>query len=156
MFLTALLGIGGGAHAGLPEGIPSLPRISEGMLVSRVSGLALAGFDVIAYHVSGQPVPGLAQFEATWRGLAWRFATEANRTAFLADPESFVPLFEGLDPVGIARARIVESDPYLFAIHRGRLLLFRTPANRQSFLADPRLARDASANWPEVAQQLSR
>ncbi len=152
-----VLTIGGGsAHAGLPEGLPNLPRVSEVMLVSRVSGVALAGYDAIAYHVDGQPVPGLAQFEASWRGLVWRFATEANRTAFLADPDSFVPLFEGLDPVGVARARIVEADPYLFVIHRGRLLLFRTPENRRSFLADPRLARDASVNWPEVERQLSR
>jgi hypothetical protein len=157
MFLTAALTFAAShASAGLPEGLPSLPRVSEVMLVSRTSGLALGGYDAIGYHVSGEAIPGLPQFETVWRGLAWRFATEANRAAFLADPESFVPMFEGLDPVGVARARIVEANPYLFAIHSGRLMLFRTPESRAHFLADPRLARDASTQWPEIARQLSR
>ncbi|MGL4728351.1 MAG: YHS domain-containing (seleno)protein [Bosea sp. (in: a-proteobacteria)] len=157
IFLASLLNFGAeAARAGLPEGLPDLPKVGEGMMVSRVSGLALGGYDAISYHVSGEAKPGLPQFEASWRGLAWRFATEANRAAFLADPESFVPLFEGLDPVGVARARIVEADPYLFTIHRGRLVLFRTPDSRSRFLDDPRLARDASTHWPDVARQLSR
>jgi hypothetical protein len=157
LFLAALLTFGSGAaQAGLPEGLGNLPRVGEGMMVSRVSGLALGGYDAISYHVTGEVKPGLREFETIWRGVAWRFATDANLAAFLADPESFTPLFEGLDPVGVARARIVEADPYLFIIHRGRLVLFRTPESRARFMEDPRLARDASMHWPDVARQLSR
>jgi YHS domain-containing protein len=142
--------------AGLPEGLPGLPRLGETMMVSRVSGLALAGYDAVAYHVSGAALPGLDEFETVWRGTSWRFSSQANLAAFIADPESFMPLFEGLDPVGLARRRIVEADPYLFVIHRGRLVLFRSDQSRERFLDDPRLARDASQNWPDISRQLSR
>jgi YHS domain-containing protein len=142
--------------AGLPEGLPELPRPGEGMMVSRISGLALAGYDAVAYHTSGAALPGQPEFETVWRGTSWRFASPANLSAFRADPESFVPLFEGLDPVGVARKRIVEADPYLFVIHRGRLVLFRSDQSRARFLEDPRLARDASQNWAEFSRQLSR
>jgi YHS domain-containing protein len=142
--------------AGLPEGLPALQHPRETMLVSRVSGLALAGYDPVAYHVSGAAVPGLAEFETGWRGAAWRFSSQANLTAFQADPDSFLPLFEGLDPVGVARSRIVEADPYLFAIHRGRLVLFHSEQTRTRFLDDPRLAGDASRNWSGISRQISR
>jgi YHS domain-containing protein len=144
------------AVAGLPEGLPGLQHPGETMMVSRISGLALAGYDPVAYHVTGAALPGLAEFEMVWRGAAWRFSSEANLAAFRADPDSFLPLFEGLDPVGVARRRIVEADPYLFVIHRGRLVLFRSDQSRSRFLDDPRLARDASQNWPEIARQISR
>jgi YHS domain-containing protein len=142
--------------AGLPEGLPELHHPRETMLVSRISGLALGGYDAVAYHVSGAAVPGLGEFEAVWRGAAWRFSSEANLAAFRADPDSFLPLFEGLDPVGVARNRIVEADPYLFAIHRGRLVLFHSDQTRARFLGEPRLARDASQNWPGISRQVSR
>jgi YHS domain-containing protein len=144
------------AIAGLPEGLPGLRHPGETMMVSRISGLALAGYDAVAYHVTGAAVPGRGEFETVWRGAAWRFSSEANLAAFRADPDSFLPLFEGLDPVGVARKRIVEADPYLFVIHRGRLVLFRSDQSRARFLDDPRLARDASLNWPEIARHFSR
>jgi YHS domain-containing protein len=142
--------------AGLPEGLPALQHPRETMMVSRVSGLALAGYDPVAYHVSGAAVPGLAEFETAWRGAAWRFSSEANLAAFKADPDSFLPLFEGLDPVGVARKRIVEADPYLFVIHRGRLVLFHSDQTRTRFIDDPRLASAASQNWSEISRQISR
>ncbi len=144
------------ARAGLPEGLPGLPRVADGMLVSRTSGLAIGGYDVVTYHLGREPEPGLAAFETNWRGFVWRFASEANRQAFLADPESYIPLYEGLDPLGVAQERFVETDPYIFAIHRGRLALFRTEESRRRFLADGRLAREAAERWPELARQISR
>lgn len=144
------------ASQGLPDGLPSLPKVGDQITVDAQSGLALDGFDAVSYHLGGQAEPGLARFEAEWRGGVWRFASEANRQAFLADPEGFAPRFNGYDAAAISTARPVQSDPTLFAIVQGRLFLFRTAANRAAFLAGEQIQRQAEARWPDVRTQLTR
>ena len=144
------------ALAGLPEGLPALPNMGERMLVSRVSGIALGGYDAVAYQLAGQPVAGVSAHEAVWAGVTWRFSSEANKAAFQADPQVYAPLFDGYDPMGVAQSRAVETDPYHFAVLRGRLVLFRTEASRERFLADAAVLNLAARAWPDVERQLSR
>jgi YHS domain-containing protein len=146
----------GPARAGLPDGLPALPSLGEQVHRDGLSGLALDGYDPVAYHVAGRPLAGQPRFEAEWGGAVWRFSSEANRRAFLTDPESFAPRFNGYDPVGVSHARPVESDPHLFALVRGQLFLFRSAENRRAFLGEDRLRQQAEARWPAVQRQLTR
>jgi YHS domain-containing protein len=144
------------ASAGLPDGLPGLPQIGERMLVNRVSGIALGGYDAVAYQVAGQALAGLAEHEAVWAGVTWRFSSHANKAAFLADPEGYAPVFDGYDPLGVALSRAVETDPYFFVVRQGRLFLFRTENSRSRFLEDAGLMQRAAQLWPDVMRQLSR
>ena len=47
-------------------------------------GLALKGHDPVAYFSAAKPTPGLAQFNAQHQGATYRFASAANRDAFVA------------------------------------------------------------------------
>ena len=62
---------------------------SERVVVNRFSGLAIEGFDPVAYFVTGQPVRGLPEFEASQSGAVWRFHNEGNRASFVAHPEIY-------------------------------------------------------------------
>ena len=141
---------------GLPEGLPDLPGLGETMQRHFGSGIALSGFDPIGYHLTGRPTPGRPEFEALHRGFVWRFASAANRAAFLAAPDIYAPAFEGFDPTGIAAGHAVETSPAQFAIVAGRLYLFRTAANREQFLKDRGLLGQAIAHWGEVARAILR
>ena len=143
-------------QAGLPDGMPALPQMGERMLVNKVSGIALGGYDAVAYQLAGQPVPGVSAHEAVWSGVTWRFSSHANKAAFQANPEAYAPLFDGYDPMGVAQSRAVETDPYFYAVHQGRLILFRTAISRERFFADAGVVQRATKAWPEVARQLSR
>ncbi len=144
------------AAPGLPEGLPRLPDLNERILSDDLTGLALAGYDAVAYHIAGQALAGDARYEAQWKDAVWRFTSEANRQAFLADPEAFAPRYNGYDATGVARKRPVQADPGLFAIVEGRLYLFRTAGDRLVFLDHKELIRKADAGWPEVERQLVR
>ncbi len=137
---------------GLPEGLPELPRPGETMQRHLRTGIALSGFDPIGYHLNGQPTPGRPEFEILYRGSIWRFASAANRDAFLSDPEIYSPAFEGFDPTGVADGNAVETSPSQFAILDGRLFLFRTAENRQQFLKDKNVLAQAVAQWADVAR----
>jgi hypothetical protein len=88
-------------------------------------------------------------------GLAWRFSSEANRTAFRAQPDVYGPLFGGYDPIGLARGAPVSGNPAIFVVHDGRLFLFQKPEHRVSFLVAPHLAIEAArVNWPDARRSL--
>jgi hypothetical protein len=146
--LAAVLWLAGPAAAaplvGAAEAIASDPR----------SGFALDGLDPVTFFLPGGPRPGRRDLELLWGGAAWRFAMQANREAFRLSPEAYAPQFGGHDAEGAARGLPVEADPALFAVVDGRLYLFRTPAGRAAFLADPAMGEVAHARWPEVERTL--
>ncbi len=160
--IVAALALAGAATAraasvipGLPP-IPALPQTGERVVLHDQAGIALHGFDPVAYFASGRAVGGSAQFEMAHEGVVWRFATAANREAFAASPAVYRPLFGGHDPVGAAQGRAVESRPEYFLIIDDRLMLFRTRESRNDLRSNPALLDDALLKWPAVERQLAR
>jgi hypothetical protein len=130
--------------------------LTERICVDRISGVAIGGYDPVAYFTTGRGVPGSTEFEAIWQGAVWRFANEGNRAAFLADPTVYAPQFGGYDAASIATGVATPADPSVFAIQRDRLFLFRDEAARRAFLGSPDTARDAQSAWPRLESRLIR
>lgn len=145
-----------GLSSGLPQGLPELPSMGETMQRHLRTGIALSGFDPIGYHLNGRPTAGRPEFEILYRGSVWRFASAANRDAFLSAPDIYTPAFEGFDPTGVADGNAVETSPTEFAIVGGRLFLFRSAKNRQQFLKNEGLLDQAIAHWGNVAKVILR
>ncbi|MGA7808126.1 YHS domain-containing (seleno)protein [Bradyrhizobium sp.] len=130
---------------------------TERLVVNRFTGLAIDGFDPVAYFIDGQPVEGLPDFEAWQAGAVWRFHNEGNRASFLAHPEIYGPQFGGYDPVDVARGVTVAGTPRIWLIAGERLYLFEREANRDVFAADPgHVVPQANARWPELLQTLAQ
>jgi YHS domain-containing protein len=144
------------AHPSLPAGLPGLPVFGERVTIDDLSGVALEGFDPVAYQLQGKPVAGLARYEHSWQGVIWRFASAANRATFAEAPEVYAPKFGGYDATAAAAGRAVATDPGVFAILNDRLYMFRTVENRSRFLTEASLRAKSSEIWPSVAHQLAR
>ncbi|WP_035721354.1 YHS domain-containing (seleno)protein [Bradyrhizobium sp. ARR65] len=130
---------------------------TERIITNRFSGLAIEGFDPVAYFVDGRSVLGLPEFEAWEEGVVWRFHNEGNRASFLAHPEIYGPQFGGYDPVDIARGVAVAGNPRFWLIAGERLYLFGFEANRAAFAADPKgFIGKAQARWPSLKRQLAQ
>ena len=140
----------------LPDGLPDLPGLSELMQRDRRSGLALRGFDPVAYRSTGRATPGQSEHELIADGIVWRFASAANLAAFRDAPEIYAPAFGGFDPVGVAAGAIVDSDPQMFAVRDGRLFLFRSADSRARFSSEAGLLSKAEQLWPSLLVTLAR
>src|SRR4051795_1058935 len=133
----------------LCAGVPAQAATTERIVVNRFSGVAIEGFDPVAYFVAGAAVQGTAEFEANLWGAVWRFRNEGNRASFLAHPEVYGPQFGGYDPTDVARGLTVAGNPRLFAVIEERLFLFSREESRDAFTADPaRYLPRADARWP--------
>ena len=47
-------------------------------------GVAIDGYDPVAYFEQGEPVEGSRSHTHEWQGATWRFANAENRFAFIA------------------------------------------------------------------------
>jgi hypothetical protein len=147
-----------GSLGGL-AGWPSTARAAttERVIVNRFSGLAMEGFDPVAYFTDARPEIGVADFEASEAGAVWRFRNEGNRASFVAHPDIYGPQFGGYDPTDVARGVTVAGNPLFWLISGQRLYLFGREQTRDAFAADPqRLLRDARQRWPGLEETLAQ
>ncbi len=157
-----LVGLGTGllaaaaAIGGLAAPAAIRAATTELIVVDRNSGIAIGGFDPVAYFIDGVAMPGKGDFEASFAGAVWRFRNEGNRGAFLADPDTYLPRFGGYDPTGVARGAAVPGDPRLWVVQGRRLYLFLTAEARDLFAGDAEaVIAAADQRWPSVQRTLS-
>ena len=58
-------------------------------------GLAIKGYDAVAYFKLGKPVKGKSEFEHKWEGAKWRFSNPEHLNLFVADPQKYAPQYGG-------------------------------------------------------------
>jgi hypothetical protein len=144
-----------GATAWLP--IPAEASTTERVVVNRYTGLAIEGFDPVAYFADARAMVGLPDFEASEAGAVWRFRNEGNRASFVAHPDIYGPQFGGYDPIDVARGVTYAGNPRLWVISGERLYLFGREEHRDAFAADPeRFLPEANSRWPQLEQNLAQ
>jgi hypothetical protein len=137
--------------------LSALASTTERVVVNRYSGLAIQGFDPVAYFTDSIAIQGLPDFEASDSGAVWRFRNEGNRASFVAHPEVYGPQFGGYDPVDLGRGVTYAGNPRFWLVTGQRLYLFGRKESRDAFAADPaRFLKDANARWPELEQTLAQ
>jgi hypothetical protein len=130
--------------------------MTERIVVDRFTGLAIGGYDPVAFYTDGKPMPGSPDFELPYGGAVWRFTNVGNREAFAERPDVYMPRFGGYDPVGVAHGVAVAGRPDIWLISGERLFLFYDSHRLESFAADPeRIADTAERRWPAVLSTLS-
>ena len=129
---------------------------TEQIVTNRHNGVAINGFDPVAYFLDGTATLGKDALEYTFAAVVWRFHNEGNRAVFIADPDAYIPRFGGYDPVGVARGVAVPGDPRLWVLSDDRLYLFYSPEARNSFTGDARrVLTTADRKWSSVQLTLS-
>jgi YHS domain-containing protein len=113
--------------------------------------LALRGYDAVAYFTDGRALRGSADFETTWNGVRWRFASAAHRDAFVAAPENYAPQFGGYCAWAVAHNYTADGDPEAWKIVEGKLYVNYSKRVQRKWEADINsYIRQGQANWPAV------
>lgn len=129
---------------------------TERVVVDRYTGLAIDGFDPVAYFTDHEARMGDGDYEASAHGAIWRFCNSSNMAAFVANPDIYGPQFGGYDPVAIARGVPVQGNPLVWLVSGQRLFLFAREESREAFAADPeRYLKPARQQWPAVQATLA-
>ena len=86
-----------------------------------IDGIAIRGYDSVAYHTEGRPVPGSADITYEYKGAVWQFASAENRDLFVADPERYAPQYGGYCAYGLSKGYAVKTEADAFAVRDGKL-----------------------------------
>jgi len=118
------------------------------------AGVAIQGYDTVAYFKDGKPVKGSPLHTAEYQGSVFQFASKVNRDAFVADPEKYAPQYAGFCAFGTAGGYKAAVDPVAFTVVDGKLYLNYNTDVRKEWSKDiPGMIAKADRNWPEVSRQ---
>lgn len=128
--------------------IPGM-ALADKPMIHADHGVAIGGYDTVAYFTEGRPVKGDSRYSVMWKGAVWLFASAEHRDLFEMDPRHYAPRFGGYCAYGMARGRAVSSSPETWVIRDERLYLINNPGVAERWIADPRHEiAEAVAHWP--------
>lgn len=124
LFFAAIVALGtvtGTGTAFAAEPVNTLEK--EGLFGYEPSGIAIRGYDTVAYFTQGEPMPGSASFSAQWEGATWLFASQENLDLFNAEPTRYAPQYGGYCAYGVAKGGLVKIEPENWTIIDDKLYL---------------------------------
>ena len=112
-------------------------------------GVAIAGYDPVAYFTDGKPVPGEMDHALMWRGATWYFASAKTMEAFEMNPAAYAPQYGGYCAYAMSKGSVAPTAPEAFTVTDGRLYLTYSTEVRAIWSEDiaANVAR-ADSHWP--------
>jgi protein disulfide-isomerase len=124
--------------AGAPTLAAATPKPQQPELPAGSPPLAFDGYCPVSLKTLNRWAAGNAQFGAVHRGRTYLFAGAEQRDQFLANPDSFSPVFAGLDPVLlIDKQQSVEGSRALGYRYGESFYLFSSEETKQKFAESP-------------------
>ena len=118
------------------------------------NGVALRGYDPVAYFKDDKPIKGAAEHKAEYKGSTFHFSSQTNRDAFVADPARYAPQYGGFCAYGTASGYKAAIDPAAFTVVSGKLYLNYNRDVQKEWSKDvPGFIGKADKNWPTVSTQ---
>ena len=130
----------------------SLSSVAQTAPVNSKKGLAVQGYDVVAYF-GGEAVEGNENFQVRWEGTLYYFSSLKNKAAFESSPERYVPQYGGYCAYAMAvKGNKVSINPKTFEVRGGKLYLFYNKGrnNTLEFWLDQgptELVKQADRHW---------
>jgi YHS domain-containing protein len=121
-------------------------------------GIAIKGYDPVAYFNLNKAVKGRKEFSVTYLGINYHFASASDRDVFLSDPAKYEPQYGGWCAYAMGKeGSKVEVDPATFKIINGKLFLFYNRYFNNTLkswnLDESNLHTQADANWQKLLKQ---
>ena len=116
------------------------------------TGLALQGFDPVAYFTQGEATEGNWKITSVYKDATYRFASEEHKAAFEADPEAYLPQYGGFCAFGAAMGFKFDGDPEYWKVVDGELFLNISADIQERWQSDiPGFIEKADENWKTIA-----
>lgn len=117
-------------------------------------GVALEGYDAVAFFTDNRPVKGQPQFRSDYDGATYYFASADHKAQFDAAPAKYQPQFGGYCAYGASKGDLVTVEIDAFQIYNGRLLMQYSKSVREKFNKDPENnLKRADQNWPQLVEK---
>lgn len=69
----------------------SLAALATDVQTTKIYGVAIKGYDPVAYFTENRAVQGNSAYSYDWNEASWYFSTPEHRDLFAANPEKYRP-----------------------------------------------------------------
>ena len=141
-FAALFVCLASAAHAGGP--------VNKTLL----GGVAIDGYDPVAYFTDAKPIAGSKEFQTSHQGATWYFASAEHRDAFIKEPDKFAPQYGGYCAYAVGNGYTADIDPEAWSIVNGKLYLNYSLKVRETWIKDQvNLIAKGDQNWPKLAKK---
>jgi hypothetical protein len=122
---------------------------AQNVKFNSTEGVAIKGYDVVAYFTQQQAVAGNDAFTTEWSGSKWKFATKANLDSFVLAPQKYAPQYGGYCAYGCSDNHLSPTDPNAWTIVDNKLYLNYNLKVKGFWIKDTtNLIKKADGLWP--------
>ncbi|WP_136444164.1 YHS domain-containing (seleno)protein [Pacificoceanicola onchidii] len=140
-----------GIAAALTFAVASAALAAGPELNASSTGLALQGYDPVAYFTEGQATKGNYTITATHEEATYWFSSEEHKAAFEANPDAYAPEYGGYCAFGAAMGFKFDGDPHHWKIVDGELYLNLSKDIQERWSENiPGFIEQADANWVTI------
>lgn len=118
------------------------------------AGLALQGYDPVAYFTLGKPTKGDPKYRSEFKGAIYQFVSDEHKAMFDKDPQKYEPQFGGYCGYAASINKTASVDVEFWEIIDGRLVLQHNKKAWDLWHKDvPGNLKKADANWPGLVEK---
>lgn len=122
--------------------------LSQSIAIFSPDGIAIKGYDAVAYFSDSEPIKGEKQFSYSWQEVEWRFRSQTNLEVFKANPEKYAPQFGGYCAYGVMGNHKSPTEPAAFTIVNNKLYLNYNQNVKKLWVRDTiENIKKAEINW---------
>lgn len=115
------------------------------------NGVAIGGYDVVAFYEESKPVMGNKKFSYQWQDANWYFANQQHLDSFKLSPVKYAPQYGGYCAYGTAEGHKAPTEIETWTIVDGRLFFNYNKAVQKLWLKDQQvLIKKADEQWPLI------
>lgn len=119
--------------------------------VYQKDGVAINGYDVVAFFTKQAPTKGKAAFAHQWKNANWYFESQKNLDAFKAAPENYAPQYGGYCAFGTADGHKAPTEADTWTLVDGKLYFNYNIKVKSMWSKDtPAFIEKADKNWPAI------
>lgn len=118
-----------------------------------VPGVAIGGYDSVAYFTKGEATKGDKEFVLSYKGADWRFSSQENLDLFSANPEKYAPQYGGYCAYAASKGALAKGDPEAWTVYEDKLYLNFSKSVRALWKTDiPGNVAKADVNYPKLLE----
>lgn len=98
----------------------------KSLVLKNKQGLAIQGYDPVAYFTENKAVKGHARFTSEHEGAKYYFAGAESKNRFDAKPSKYAPAYGGYCGYAASIGKVRPANPLIWSIVDGQLILQHT------------------------------
>jgi YHS domain-containing protein len=119
--------------------------------VYATNGIALGGYDAVAFFTQSKPVKGSASYSYSWEGVNWLFADKADLESFKKSPMKFAPAYGGYCAYGTSEGHKAPTHADTWTIVNNKLYFNYNRKVKEMWLKNQSALIDsANRKWPLI------